>query len=582
MDKITITIDGQKVTVPKTYTVLHAAEEIGIQIPRLCFLKDINETSACRLCVVNVKDMRGLSNSCTLAVREGMEIETDSQDIHDSVVSNLQLLASNHVFECWACERENNCELLDLMRRYNVDNVYGESVNYSKKDRRVNDTSTSIVLDSGKCILCGRCVTACEKSTGLGILAFNERGNGTYVGPANFHSMADSGCIYCGKCVEVCPTAAIKEKSNIDQVLDALHDKNKKVIVTMDSSVAVTLGEDFGSNIGENVEGKVYTSLQKLGFDEIVDINFAQNISLIELGTDLITRIKTGDNLPLYTSYSPGWINYIEQYEPEMIQNISSAKSPQQIAGNITKHYYAEKLGYQKEDVIFVSISSRIDKKEEADRKEMKFNGLRDVDYVLTTREYARMLKRKSIDFMKLQDGTPFGELATITKTPHYLDTSNSVLEATLFTISDLLDEVHTELDFKEVRGSKGFKEATYSVAGKDINVAIVHDGSTIQEFFNRMKKTKKDYHFVEYVAADGRFAIGGGQPIQPAIIQDSVAIEDIREKALFTLLQEQGEPLAPLKSNVMALYTDFFKEPGSKLAKKALHTMYKAEEFYK
>lgn len=580
MDNFNIKINGQTISVPTDYTVLQAAEDMGINVPRLCFLKDINETSACRLCVVDVKGMRGLKNSCTLEVYDGMEIETDNQDIQDSIVENLKLLASNHVFECWACEREHNCELLDLMRRFNVENIYGESFSYDKKERMINDTSEAIVLDSGKCILCGRCVSTCDVKTGLGILQFNERGNETFVGPANFHPMEDSGCINCGKCIQACPTAAIKEKSHIDDVLAALKNPFKTVVAVPHPSVSVTLGEEFGSDIGTTVEGQLFTSLQRLGFNEIMDYNLANEFHVAEVAKDLVHRVNKSGVTPLYSSSAPGWLDYIEQYEPDQIPHLSTAKSAQQIAGLLVKHHFANELGYQRENVVVVAIGPGVDKKAEARRPDMMYAGVPDVDFVLTTKEYARLLKRKAIDFLRLPEQSPFGELAAATNVGSSFHNVNGTLEATLSAVSELLEAHPQELSFKSARGQKDIKEATYKLAGKDINVAIVQGGMTIAEFFGHMKKTKKSYHFVEFIEQDGSL-IGGGEPIHSAIVEDRTPINQLRLDALANQQESRLEQRLTAVEQVKTLDA-LFQGDDNELSEEMLQATYEYRPFYK
>ena len=585
--QVNIIINGKSAVVPADYTILQAAESMGIFIPRLCFLKGINENSSCRLCVVEIKGIRTLKNSCTVKVSEGMEVLTNTDRVRTSVVQTLKLIAANHRFECWNCPREHNCELLALLRRYNIENKMGESAYFSKKPFQVN-SSISIEFDSSKCILCGRCIAACDKLAGTGVLDYNNRGFVTFVGSALNHSIEDSGCIYCGKCIGACPTGAIKEKSEIEQVQEALRDADKYVVATIAPAVRAAIAEEFGNPIGTNAEGKLYAALKALGFDDITDVNFAADVTIMEEGTEFIGRLTKALNgeeaaLPLLTSCSPGWIRYIEQYYPEFLPNLSSAKSPQQMQGALIKHYYAKKIGVDPAKVHVVSIMPCIAKKYEARRPEMEVDGLRDIDNVLTTRELARMIKCEFIDFNNLEDYVPTSPLAKYTGAGVIFGATGGVMEAALRTVTHILDPEHEDsLDFTPVRGiDNGIKEATLKVNGLDVNVAVVHGSANLPELFRRIKSGEKQYHFVEVMACTGGCINGGGQPVVVASVQDKVDVRVGRAQVLYNIDKEAKLHKSHENPEVQKLYAEFLGEPNSHKAHHLLHTSYGKKDYY-
>ena len=585
--QVNIIINGKSAVVPADYTILQAAESMGIFIPRLCFLKGINENSSCRLCVVEIKGIRTLKNSCTVKVSEGMEVLTNTDRVRTSVVQTLKLIAANHRFECWNCPREHNCELLALLRRYNIENKMGESAYFSKKPFQVN-SSIAIEFDSSKCILCGRCIAACDKLAGTGVLDYNNRGFVTFVGSALNHSIEDSGCIYCGKCIGACPTGAIKEKSEIEQVQEALRDADKYVVATIAPAVRAAIAEEFGNPIGTNAEGKLYAALKALGFDDITDVNFAADVTIMEEGTEFIGRLTKALNgeeaaLPLLTSCSPGWIRYIEQYYPEFLPNLSSAKSPQQMQGALIKHYYAKKIGVDPAKVHVVSIMPCIAKKYEARRPEMEVDGLRDIDNVLTTRELARMIKCEFIDFNNLEDYVPTSPLAKYTGAGVIFGATGGVMEAALRTVTHILDPEHEDsLDFTPVRGiDNGIKEATLKVNGLDVNVAVVHGSANLPELFRRIKSGEKQYHFVEVMACTGGCINGGGQPVVVASVQDKVDVRVGRAQVLYNIDKEAKLHKSHENPEVQKLYAEFLGEPNSHKAHHLLHTSYGKKDFY-
>ncbi|MBU1093459.1 MAG: [FeFe] hydrogenase, group A [Firmicutes bacterium] len=578
---VQLTINGKNYTAKSDQTILKVAEENGIFIPRLCFLEGIHEEGNCRLCSVRVNDQQNLKPACRTHVEEGMKVITDDLDIYRSVSANLELLSHKHRFECFTCSREDNCEFLDLLGRYSIENDLNHMYGLYDKPLYFSDSSGVMVIDSSKCILCGRCVSACEQLTGLGILNFNGRGSDTYVGPALFHNLEDAGCIYCGKCIQACPTGALSEKDDVKSLEYALRDPKKTVICQVAPSVRAAIGEEFGYPMGTNVEGLMFAALKALGIHQIMDTNFTADLTILEEGTEFINRLENGGPFPMFTSCSPGWVNFLELYNPEYIPNLSSCKSPQQMAGALIKTYYADKLHLDPKNIVSLAIMPCIAKKEEARRPEMGRDGYRDVDIVLTTRELARLIKHKKIPFTKLVPMRPFGELAVYTGAGNIFGATGGVMEAALRTVTEILEDQSTPIEFKEVRGLQDIKEATYTIKGTEVNVAVVHGGKAIKTFLENLKTSEKQYHFVEFMGCTGGCINGGGQPIVPARMYESKDIRKLRASVLYDIDDTAEMRKSHENPSVIKLYETFLGEPNSHLSHKLLHTHYAKRESY-
>ncbi len=578
---VQLTINGKNYTAKSDQTILKVAEENNIFIPRLCFLEGIHEEGNCRLCSVKVNGQQNLKPACRTTVEEGMKVITDDVDIYRSVSANLELLSHKHRFECFTCSREDNCEFLDLLRRYSIENDLNHMYGLYDKPLYFSDSSGVIVIDSSKCVLCGRCVSACEQLTGLGILNFNERGSDTYVGPALFHDLEDAGCIYCGKCIQACPTGALSEKDDVKSLEYALRDPKKTVICQVAPSVRAAIGEEFGYPMGTNVEGLMFAALKALGIHQIMDTNFTADLTILEEGTEFISRLENGGPFPMFTSCSPGWVNFLEIYNPEYIPNLSSCKSPQQMAGALIKTYYADKLHLDPKNIVSLSIMPCIAKKEEARRPEMGRDGYRDVDIVLTTRELARLIRHKKIPFTQLVPTRPFGELAVYTGAGNIFGATGGVMEAALRTVTEILEGTSTPVEFREVRGLQDIKEATYTIKGTEVNVAVVHGGKAIKTFLENLKTSEKQYHFVEFMGCTGGCINGGGQPIVPARMYESKDIRTLRASVLYDIDETAEMRKSHQNPSVIKLYESFLGKPNSHLSHELLHTHYQKRESY-
>ena len=576
---VNIKINNKPYTVPKGSTILEAARYAGIEIPTLCYLKDINEIGACRMCMVEVKGARSLVAACVFPVNEGMEIFTNTEKVRHSRKLTLELILSNHDRKCLSCVRSGTCELQQLCKEFGVDiedRYDGEMIRYN-----FDDSAAHMVRDNNKCILCRRCIAACDQQ-GISVIGANARGFDTHVSSAFDKDLADVSCISCGQCIVNCPTGAIVEKDDTDKVLAAINDPEKFVIVQTAPSIRATLGEAFGMHIGTNVEGKMVAALRRLGFDKVFDTDFAADLTIMEEANELIERVQNGGTLPMITSCSPGWIKYCEHYYPEQIPHLSSCKSPQQMFGAVMKTYYAEKLGMDPKDMVVVGIMPCTAKKFETKRDDQAASGYPDVDIALTTRELARMIESAGIFFKHLPDeefDNPFGES---TGASTIFGATGGVMEAALRTaVEKLTGETLADVDFTAVRGMEGVKEAEYDVAGKKIKVAVASGTKNAKVLMDQIKNGTSEYLFIEIMGCSGGCINGGGQPIQHAVVRNFVDLKARRAEALYTADRNNAVRKSHENEAIKTLYTEYLGKPGSHKAHEILHTSYVARKKY-
>ena len=579
MEMVNITIDTRKIQVPSSYTVLEAARFANIAIPTLCFLKDINEIGACRMCVVEVKGARSLQAACVYPVSEGLEIYTQTPTVREARKVTLELILSNHDKKCLTCVRSRNCELQKLTEDLNIKDVRfeGESIRHP-----LDNYSPSIVRDPNKCVLCRRCVNMCKNIQTVAVIDTNERGFNTIVGSAFNETLNEVPCINCGQCIAVCPVGALREKDDTDKVWAALENKDLHVVVQTAPAVRVALGEEFGMPIGTRVTSNMIASLRRLGFAKIFDTDTAADLTIMEEGTELLNRIKNGGKLPLITSCSPGWIKFCEHNYPEFLDNLSSCKSPHEMFGAVLKSYYAEKMGIDPAKIFVVSIMPCTAKKFEAQRPELSANGYPDVDVVLTTRELARMIREAGIDFTELPErhfDDPMGEA---TGAAVIFGATGGVMEAALRTVAELLEGKSLDnFEYTAVRGVEGIKEATVEAGGMKIKAAVAHGTGNARKLLERIKKGEAEYHFVEVMACPGGCVNGGGQPIQPSQVRSWIDLRAERAKAIYD--EDKSLPIRKSHENtkMMKLYEEYFEHPGSHKAHELLHTHYMKRENY-
>lgn len=573
MEMLNIKINGKDYQVEKNTTILEACHQFGIKIPTLCYLKEINEIGACRMCLCEVKGARSLVAACVYPIdREGTEIFTNTPQIQKYRKTNLELLLSNHDKKCLSCPRSNTCELQQLCLEYGVDETKfkGEETHYEE-----DHTTLHLVRNNNKCILCRRCVAACKQQY-VSVIGANNRGFDTVISCAFEQDLNNVACVSCGQCTVVCPTGALVERDDTDKVFEVIADPTKHVVVHTAPSIRATLGECFDMPIGTNVKGKMVAALKMLGFDKVFDTNFGADLTIMEEGTEFIQRVQNGGTLPMITSCSPGWVKFCEHYYPDLIPHLSTCKSPQQMQGAMIKSYYAEKAGIDPKDIVVVSVMPCVAKKFEIKRDDQGRDGMQDNDISISTRELAKMIKKAGIQFTSLPDEDFDPIMAIGSGAGTIFGATGGVMEAALRTVADkLTGEDLKTIDYTEVRGTDDIKEATYDVAGMQVKVAVTSGLKNAAKLLDEIRAGKSPYQFIEVMCCPGGCVNGGGQPIQPGHVRNFTDLKALRAKALYD--DDLSLPYRKSHDNpeIKAIYDEYLGEPGSHLAHELLHTSY-------